>query len=678
LQRWACIYIRQSSLKQVTHHRESQINQYQLVQHAKNLGWSRERIRIIDADQGLSGKSSTHRQGFKDLVAEVSLGHVGIIFGYEVSRLARNNSDWYHLLDLGAVFGTLIADSDGLYDPRLYNDRLLLGLKGTMSEAELHLLRQRLAAGRLSKVSRGEYRQLLPTGLVRLPDGTVVKEPDDQVRHTIELVFTLFAQQGSCPKVARALCQQDILLPRQQRGGLHKGELLWKRPTGDAVYEMVRNPAYAGAFAYGRRQGDPARQIPGRPATGQVHKPMEEWLHLQQEVYPAYIRWEQYLANQQRLHQNAVDYARQGEPAQGAAREGAALLQGLVTCGCCGYRMRIAYKRSFRYQCDALVKHFGAPHVCMSLHGSSIDEEVVTAFFEAIQPAHLDALETILATQQTEHQRRVQLWQERRQRAQYEAQRAHRQYQVVDPENRLVAAELERRWEETLRALQETEEAYQRFQQTPTPSQIPTSLRDQLQHLSQTLPDLWPGLSRSHQKELLRSLITRVILKREAADRVEVRIVWVSGHYSVRYARPPIYRQHEVTGYADMVQRIQALWEQGLDDEQMATQLTNEGFRSARTLDVSPITVGKIRRKQGWPLMLEQSRNALQLQGQWTPRGLAAHLGVERTWVYRRLSNGTIPSQYVTRHPQAGVYLIQDDSELIDQLRRLLPENLMT
>ena len=441
------------------------------------------------------------------------------------------------------------------------------------------------------------------------------------------------------------------------------------------VYEMVRNPAYAGAFAYGRRQGDPARKIPGRPSTGQVHKPMEEWLHLQQEVYPAYISWEQYLANQQRLHNNRMDFAPPGEQAQGAARQGAALLQGLATCGCCGYRMRVAYKRSFRYQCDALVKHFSAPHMCMSLHGASIDEEVVTAFFEALQPAHLDALETILATQQTEHQRRVQLWQERLQRAQYDTHRAHRQYQAVDPENRLVAAELERRWEETLRALQETEEAYQRFQQTPTPSEIPAKLRDQLQHLSQTLPDLWPGLSPSHQKELLRSLITQVILKREAADRVEVRIVWVSGHYSVRYARPPIHRQHDVTGYADMVQRIQTLWEQGLDDEQMATQLTAEGFRSARALEVSPTTVGKIRRQQGWPLMLEQSRNALQVQGYLTARGLAVRLGIERTWVYRRIYNGTIPSQYVTRHPQAGVYLIQDDPELIDQLRQRLPEN---
>lgn len=289
LQRLAYVYVRQSSPKQVLHHRESQVNQYQLVQRAESLGWSPERIQVIDTDQGMSGQESASRNGFQELVTEVSLGHVGIIFGYEVSRLARNNGDWYHLLDLSAVFGTLIADCDGVYDPRLYNDRLLLGLKGTMSEAELHLLRQRLDAGRMSQVKRGEYRQHLPTGLVRQPDGTVIKDPDEQVRHVIELLFSTFVELGSCQKVLRYLKQAGILLPRHQTAGLHKGEMLWKPPSEAAIYDIIRNPAYAGAFAYGRKQSDPTRRIPGRPAAGRIKQPMDKWLHLQQGVYPAYI-----------------------------------------------------------------------------------------------------------------------------------------------------------------------------------------------------------------------------------------------------------------------------------------------------------------------------------------------------------------------------------------------------
>lgn len=280
-QRLAYVYVRQSTAKQVERNRESQENQYHLVERAKTLGWPTDRIRIIDMDQAHSAASSIHRAGFKDLVAEVSLGLVGIIFGWEVSRLARNNSDWYHLLDLAALFKTLIADNDGIYDPHLYNDRLLLGLKGTMGEAELYLIRQRMHAGRINQVHKGTYRQCLPTGLVRLSDGTVVKDPDDGIRHTIELVFNQFVEKSSSWKVAKALKQAGVLLPRRQTGGFFRGQLLWKPVTEAAVYEILQNPAYAGAFVYGRRPADPVRkQITGRAS--QVHKPMEEWISIHQ------------------------------------------------------------------------------------------------------------------------------------------------------------------------------------------------------------------------------------------------------------------------------------------------------------------------------------------------------------------------------------------------------------
>lgn len=579
LERLACVYVRQSTPKQVERNQESQRYQYRLVQRAAALGWSRERTRVIDSDLGLSGKESAHRSGFTDLVAEVSLGHVGIVLGYEVSRLARNNADWYHLLDLAAVFGTLIADSDGVYDTRLYNDRLLLGLKGTMSEAELHLLRLRLTAGRMNQVRRGAYRQHLPTGLMRLPDSTVVKEPDEQVRHTIELVFEKFDELGSCEKVLRYLREKGIRLPRWQRAGLHSGELLWKMASYAAIGEIIHNPAYAGAFAYGRRQTDPRRQQPGRQGTGHLHKPPEEWLHLQRDVYPAYITWEQYEAHQARLQQNATDFGapslRQEDGARGAAREGAALLQGLVVCGRCGYRMYVVYKVTGRYNCRALRRPIGQG-MCASLHAPVIDEAVSAAFFAALRPAKLDALEAVLGEQQAERERLTRHWQERMKRARYDAHLAQRQYDAVDPDNRLVAAELERRWEASLRELRVTEEGFERFEREPEATLTP-ELRRQLRHIADELPKLWASgqLSVVQQKELLRSLIAQVILKRVTPDHIEVKIVWVSGHYTVVSARPPIQRERDVTGYAEMVERVGSLWREGLeDDAEMAARLT--------------------------------------------------------------------------------------------------------
>jgi DNA invertase Pin-like site-specific DNA recombinase len=672
LQKLAYIYIRQSSFKQVMHHQESQLVQRDLVKQALALGWSRERIRVIDSDQGLSGEESAHRQGFQELVTEVSLGHVGIIFGYQASRLARNNSDWYHLLDLAAVFGTLIADCDGIYDPNLFNDRLLLGLKGTMSEAELHILRQRLEAGRLNQVRRGEYRQHLPTGLVRLEDGTVVKDPDDQVRHTIELVLQKFVELGSCQKVLRYFHQHNLLLPRRQSAGYQAGQLLWKPATDAAIIDIIDNPAYAGAFAYGRRQTDPSRKQAGRPGTGCIRRPMSEWIHLQQDVYPAYISWDQYLTNRAQLRQNAARFKEEKvDQACGAAREGAALLQGLVVCGQCSYHMSVVYKSSQAYICHALRKRTGQGH-CACIHGPTIDEVVVQAFFEAIQPAQLDVLSAMVSQQQVEHKQLLRQWTERLERAKYEARRAERQYQAVDPDNRLVAASLERHWEEKLRQLKETQEAYERFEQAHEPAAIPPELVEQFRHISDTLPMLWDSgrLSNVQKKDLLRSLIAQVILKRIVPDTVRVKIVWVSGHYSIKHAHPPITRLSDVSGYEEMVRQVEVLWQQGRTDEEIANELTHQGFRGARARQVSAGTVKKIRLAHDWFLPLHQNRGQLEIDGYLTVRGLAAELACPRGWVHRRIWRGEIDPCHLKRHPEHGFYLIENDPDLIEQLRQ--------
>lgn len=671
LHRRAYIYIRQSSPGQVQYNTESQVNQRRMADRAASLGWHTDQIRIISADQALSASAASQRTGFQELVAQVSLGCVGIVFGYEVSRLARNNSDWYRLLDLAAVFNTLIADYDGIYNLRLFNDRLLLGLKGTMSEAELHLLRLRMQEGRMRKVERGEYRLRLPTGLTRLEDGTVVKDPDEQVRHTLELLFTKFDELGSTYRLVRYLLEADILLPRRQVSGLRKGQLVWKRPTQPMVYSILTNPAYAGAFAYGRRRLDPVRRLADHLRSGVVRKPLEEWIHLQQDVYPAYISWQQYLANQQRMQQNARRFNESIQP-QGTPRRGAALLQGMTRCGHCGHRLWVAYKSSPRYVCAGLSALSATPR-CGSFHGPTVDTAVVQAFLEAIRPAQLDALESILNEQHAERARQLRYWQEQLKRAEYEAHLAQRRYDAVDPDNRLVAAELERRWEEKLVQLTEVKETYTRRQLT-TPPSLSAELRDQFRHISDTLPQLWESgqLDNEHKKALLRSLVNQVVLTRHSADTLAVRIVWVSGHYSLVYVHPPIFRIRDVACYEEMVGRIHELWQKGLTDLQVADQLTAEGFRSARSTTVSPGVVQKIRLDQGWQRTRPQNQPLQEVDGLLTISGLARRLGVNRDWVYYRIRSEAIDSRYLTRHPSRDLILIEQAPELMAQLQQQL------
>lgn len=671
LARKAIVYIRQSSAKQVRDHWGSQVNQRALVERANQLGWPPDRIEVLDGDLGQSAATPQTRATFQALVAAVALGHVGIVLGWEVSRLARNNADWYHLLDLATLMDTLIADADGVYDPRLHNDRLLLGLKGTLSEAELYLLHQRLNAGRLSKVRQGQYVQHLPTGLIRLPDKRVQKDPDVQIRHSIELVFAKFTELKSCQQVLRYFKQQGLLLPRRQHCGVHRGEVLWRQPAAAIVYEVLKNPAYAGAFVHGRRPTKLPRQGTGPSTRGTLRQPLADWNCIIQDAYPAYITWDQFLANQAQLYDNYQHAQNGAATRRGAAREGTALLQGIATCGQCGRVMRVVYKPRRRYICDSLTRAF-AESSCAHLDGASVEAFVVTAFFEALQPAQLDALEAVLATRDRERQRLQQWHQQQIQRATYEAQLAQRRYAAVDPANRLVAAELERQWEASLLVLQQAQEAADRFTQQPLAPALSPELRARLQHIGQNLPSLWASehLTNAHRKQLLRSLIARVILTRTAPDRVQVKIVWVSGHFSEGTVIPPILRQAEVSGYPQLVARVQSLWQQGQTDSQIAQTLTAEGFRSARSPRLSPATVLKIRRQHHWLSRYHAHRLASKVEGMWTVHGLAAELGVDRNWFYYRIARGKLSAPDVIQCHPYGTYLIRDDPVLLEQLHR--------
>jgi len=659
-ERYAYVYVRQSTPKQVQQHQESQRNQYALVQRGLDLGWPSTRIHVIDADLGHSGQDG-QRPGFQELVAAVSLGRVGIILAYEASRLARNNTDWYTLLDLATVVGTLLADTEGVYDPRQYNDRLLLGLRGLLSEAELHVVHLRMEAGRQRQIERGTYRQSLPTGLLRSSDGRVTKDPDMQVQHTMALVFSRFATLGSGQKVLRSLRDDGILLPRRQHGGLQAGQVLWRKPTQAALMEILHNPAYAGAFVYGRRGPHPQRR-PGQAR--QSRRQMADWPTVHQDVYPTYISWEQFLANQARLRDNASTFAQR---ARGAPRHGQALLAGLVVCGRCGYQMRVAYKPQRRYTCTALAANYGAA-TCLHVDGGSLERAVSEAFFAALAPAELDLLEEVLAAQRMAHAQQAQYYADQITRAEYEARLAQRQYQAVDPDHRLVAGELERQWELALQGVAEARTAAEQYAQHPPTPQLPPEMRRHCQTLGQTLPELWARghFTAAQQKELLRSLIRRVMVSRPVPDTVEAKVVWVSGAVTVLQVHPPILRQTDVEAYPRFVERVLALGTAGYHDREIAQRLTADGFRSARSERIPGSLVGEIRRARGQISLVEQFRTQAKLDGQWTIFGLAQELAVHRNWLYTRIRNGTLPA---TRHPVLGHYLIPDDPDILDTLR---------
>lgn len=368
LERLAVIYVRQSSLQQVQHHQESTRLQYALVEHAHRLGWNPERVLVIDDDQGKSGRHSTHRAGFQRLVTEVSLNHVGLILGIEMSRLARSNRDWHHLLEVCALFQTLIADADGVYDPTQHNDRLLLGLKGTMSEAELHIMRNRLFQGKLSKARRGELHTHPPIGYVRDSNGAIQLDPDEQVQHVVRLIFRKFEELGTLHAVLRYLVQHDIQLGVRDLARGAGTRLTWRRPNRMTLSNLLHHPMYAGAYSYGRRQVDKRRQDPKRPSTGRVVLPVDDWHVLLRDHLPAYITWAQYQANLEQLQQN-----RSLAHTFGSARRGQGLLSGLMRCGQCQRRMTVSYHQGRTvYSCANRATNYGGSR-CMQITGQTIE-----------------------------------------------------------------------------------------------------------------------------------------------------------------------------------------------------------------------------------------------------------------------------------------------------------------
>lgn len=432
----AYVYVRQSSLRQVTQHGESTDLQYHLVDRAVLLGWPRDRVITIDDDLGQSGASADHRLGFQRLMAEIGLAHVGLVLSLDASRLARNNSDWYQLLELCSVFGTLIADTERVYDPRTYHDRLLLGLSGMMSEAELHHLRQRLQAGEWNKAARGELRLPLPVGLVRLPGDEVILHPDEEVQARIRLVFERFRSLGTAAAVVRSLRQDDLPLPARPLRGPAPHPVIWQPARSSMVLGILKNPAYAGTYVYGRLTCDPTRRQPGRPSTGIVHRPIEDWPIVIHDHHPAYISWDDFLVNQTQLIANQSTYRK---PARGAPRKGQALLQGIAICGCCGAHLGLRYsgpQGDFPVYACVRSQHEEGAARCQEVRALGLDAEIERLVLEALVPDKIALALAALEQLEQEDAAVRRQWQLRVERARYEAEWAQRQYDAVEPENR--------------------------------------------------------------------------------------------------------------------------------------------------------------------------------------------------------------------------------------------------
>lgn len=448
LDRIAIVYVRQSDPQQVLNHRESRERQYALADHAVALGWPRDRVLVIDDDQGQSGRTADQRGGFQRLLAEVTMEHVGLILGIEMSRIARNNKDWHNLLEMCAIFGTILADEDGVYDPQDTNDRLLLGLKGTISEFELVTMRNRLERGRLHKAQRGELFHRVPTGYVKLSTERVEMDPDEQVREVIRLIFDKSDEIGTAWGVFHYLIRNNIRLGFRPFHGPNRGNLEWRRPVLLTIFQILRHPIYAGAYTYGRRPHQRVRTATGERTSAGNWVPMEQWKVLKRDCLPAYITWDRYMANQESLHQH-----RSGPGCKGSPRDGSALLTGLIVCGNCGRCLRASYRAQYGayYSCVRHL-HEGTKQTCFGLKAAAVDELVTQQVLRALEPAALELSCRALEDVQRDRARLDKHWKQRLERARYDAEDAERRYRAVDPENRLVARSLEQRWEETLRA----------------------------------------------------------------------------------------------------------------------------------------------------------------------------------------------------------------------------------
>jgi DNA invertase Pin-like site-specific DNA recombinase len=635
LKRQAYCYVRQSTLKQVFENTESTKRQYALRERAMALGWPVVQIVTIDSDLGETAASLADRDGFQKLMTEVSLGRVGLVMGLEVSRLARNNADWARLLEICAITDTLILDEDGIYDPTNFNDRLLLNMKGTFSEVELHVIKSRLRGGALNKARRGEFKTRLPTGFVYDHDDKVILDPDKQVQQTFRLFFDIFKRAGSAFSAVKAFGQDDMKFPLRSYCDPNKGDLQWQRLTYSRALMILKNPRYAGAYYYGRNRS--RKNVDGSITFFQV--PQDEWIVLIKDAHAAYITWDQYEENMRRIQQNAIAYNnidRKTPP-----REGPCLLQGLAVCGKCGQRMTIRYKYRRKGRIDPAylcqrnrIERY--EDSCQYIPGAGVDEAISRLIIESVTPLTLEVALEVQRELQIRFNEADKLRKQQLQRVEYEANLARRRFMQVDPDNRLVADTLEAQWNEKLRNLQDAKDYYEKHRQLDS-EKLTKQQQKEVLNLARDFPKLWknPKTPAREKKRMIRFLIEDVTMIKE--DDITLHVRFKGGaKKTLKIPLPPKGWQHALTA-PEIVELVDAL----LNDHnysEIATILNERGFKSGSGLQFDRKIVTGIRRSYGLKTRYARMRNT----GKLTIEEVANLLGVSFQTVRRWGKEGII------------------------------------
>ena len=669
LEKLAVVYVRQSSPTQVLEHRESTARQYALADRAVAFGWSRDRVLIIDEDLGKSGRTVEGRSGFQRLIAEVTLDHVGMVLGLEMSRLARSSKDWHVFFEMCAIFGTLIVDEDGVYDGNDPNDRLLLGLKGIMSEMELHIMRNRLERGRDHKAQRGELFFSVPLGYVILPTGEVDFDPDAQAQEVIRLIFDKFDELGTIYALFHWLIGNNIHLPIRPQSGAKKGQLDWRRPSIPTLSQVLRHPIYAGAYSFGRQLTNPKRQFSPK-SHSRPWVPMEQWKVLHKDRLPAYITWERYLQNRERIKQNRNQFGCRGAP-----RAGIALLAGVLVCGACGRRMQPLYHAHGKAQYACSRRYLGATESrCPGLAARVVDDLVAQQVLRALEPAAVELSIRAQADVEQERRRLEKHWQQRCQRARYDVELAERRYQAVDPQNRLVAGTLEKRWEELLAQEKQLQEEYERFIRQ-TPSELSAEEHARILTLSSDIPVLWnsPDTTNVDRKQIMRCLVERVTVHvRNDNELTAVAIQWAGGYKSQHEIVRPVRRYEHLRDLEPLLDRAQELRQSGHTMLQIAEQLNSEGFHSpTRRGRIKAAMVNQLLLRRG-AITDERRHNELLGSHEWWLAKLADELKTSTSKLQEWVNRGWVHGRQT---PIQGCWILWADKDELRRLRELIAKS---
>ena len=645
LSRQACIYVRQSTLAQVRSNQESTDRQYNLLNKAQSLGWKTEQIRVLDRDLGQSGAAATKRADFKALVGDVAMGQIGAIFALEASRLARSNQDWHRLLELCAITGTLVIDEDGCYDPAEFNDSLVLGMKGTFAQAELHIIRARLHGGKLNKASRGELRFPLPVGFVFEGD-KIVLDPDREVQGAVRMVFDLFECQGTAYGAVRRFQELGLRFPRRAYGGAWDGKLLWGRLTHSRVLGILANPSYAGAYVFGRYQSSKQVGPSGDITTRSRPVPQEAWRVVIRDHHEGYIDWNRFTSNRHRLGANRTN----DESLSGPAREGLCLLQGLLLCGDCGRRLTVRYKGNgglySMYQCLWKHREGMAPCACATVSSIPLDKAVADRLISAITPMTIElALAALTNLEERDREIGAQ-WRMRIERARYDVDLAERRYEAVDPDNRLIAATLEKRWNEATQRMHDLEAELAAFERQVMRA-VTAEQKRQILQLGGDFPRLWAASTTAprDRKRIVRLLVRDITVTKGPEPRVvRLHIRWQGGATETLLVELP-QKRAEATRYpTPFVERIRELAVNHHDDE-IATLLRSEGCKS--TIPGKPITRGTI----AWLRYKHRIQAPRPSQGTLSVRQVCEKYGVSHWVVHYWISRGIVPANQ--RKPNA-------------------------